>query len=164
MPWTPYAELDRLLAELVADVRAALGDNPCGAYLRGPFAIGDADEHSDVDFIVVTQHELSEGEQAAVHELHGRLCERDVEWAQHPEGSYVPAERLRRVDPARAPLFYLDNGARARRRPGRTCTDDARARRGRRDDAVRRPPCRPAVSGTAHVVPARSWILNSGRR
>ena len=65
MPWTPYAELDRLLAELVADVRAALGDNLCGAYLRGPFAVGDADEHSDVDFIVVTQHELSEGEQAA---------------------------------------------------------------------------------------------------
>jgi len=35
MPWTPYAEL-------VADVRAALGDNLCGAYLRGSFAVGDA--------------------------------------------------------------------------------------------------------------------------
>jgi predicted nucleotidyltransferase len=109
---TPYPELDRLLAELVAGARAALGASFCGAYLQGSFALGDADEHSDVDFVVVTHDELLEAEQAALQELHGRLFEREVAWAQHLEGSYAPKERLRRVDPAGAPFFYLDNGAR----------------------------------------------------
>ncbi|HEY6032256.1 MAG TPA: aminoglycoside adenylyltransferase domain-containing protein [Gaiellaceae bacterium] len=109
---TPYPELDRLLAELVAGAQAALGASFCGAYLQGSFALGDADEHSDVDFVVVTHDELSNREQTALQQLHARLYEREVAWAQHLEGSYAPKGRLRRVDPSRAPFFYLDNGAR----------------------------------------------------
>ncbi|MGZ4351943.1 MAG: aminoglycoside adenylyltransferase domain-containing protein [Gaiellaceae bacterium] len=115
---TPFPDLDRLLAELVAGARAALAGNFCGAYLQGSFALGDADEHSDVDFVVVTHDELSDGEQAALQRLHGRLYGREVAWAQHLEGSYAPKERLRRVDPTRAPFFYLDNGARELIRDG----------------------------------------------
>ncbi|HSP72539.1 MAG TPA: aminoglycoside adenylyltransferase domain-containing protein, partial [Gaiellaceae bacterium] len=109
---TPYPELDRLLAELVAGAQDALDASFCGAYLQGSFALGDADEHSDVDFVVVIHDELSNGEQTALQQLHARLYEREVAWAQHLEGSYVPKGRLRRVDPSRAPFFYLDNGAR----------------------------------------------------
>jgi hypothetical protein len=31
--------------------------------------------------------------------------------AQHLEGSYIPRERLRHVDPSRSPFLYLDKGA-----------------------------------------------------
>ena len=109
---TPFPDLDRLLAELVAGAQAALGAGFCGAYLQGSFALGEGDEHSDVDFVVVTRDEPTAAEQAALQELHGRLFERPGPWARHLEGSYAPLGTLRRVDPSGAPFFYLDNGAR----------------------------------------------------
>jgi predicted nucleotidyltransferase len=51
---TAFPDLNEVLRELVSSVQAILGENFCGAYLQGSFAVGDADEHSDVDFIVVT--------------------------------------------------------------------------------------------------------------
>jgi hypothetical protein len=53
---TAYPELNATLAELVAGATSILGENFCGAYLQGSFAIGDADEHSDVDFLIVTHN------------------------------------------------------------------------------------------------------------
>lgn len=111
MSATPYPDLNAVLDELVAGARTVLGGNFCGAYLLGSFALGDADEHSDVDFLVVTEEELDDVQVDALRELHRRLFRLDVAWAQHLEGSYVSTGILRRVDPARTPLLYLDNGA-----------------------------------------------------
>ncbi len=108
---TDYPELNDVLQELVAEVRTILGDNFCGAYLQGSFAIGDADEHSDVDFIVATNGEITGEQLAALQSMHKRLYALDSPWAQHLEGSYVPKHALRHVDPARSPYWYLDNGA-----------------------------------------------------
>ena len=44
--------------------------------------------------------------------LHAAIYELPVAWAQHLEGSYIPKDLLRHVDPARTPCLYLDNGAR----------------------------------------------------
>ena len=57
---TPYPELNSVLEELVASVKAALGEAFVGAYLQGSFAVGDFDRHSDVDFIIVVSHELGD--------------------------------------------------------------------------------------------------------
>jgi hypothetical protein len=73
--------------------------------------VGDADRHSDVDFIVVTHDEVTGEQETQLQAMHKRLFELDVSWAQHLEGSYVPKESLRRTDPARRPYLYLDNGA-----------------------------------------------------
>jgi len=108
---TDYPDLNEILGELVESVQTILAENFCGAYLQGSFAVGDADEHSDVDFIVVTEDEVSDEQRAALQAMHQRLYEIDVPWAQHLEGSYVPKERFRRIDPSRAPFVYLDNGA-----------------------------------------------------
>nr|MBA2383075.1 DUF4111 domain-containing protein [Actinomycetota bacterium] len=108
---TPYPDLNAVLRELVAGSRTLLGGNFCGAYLVGSFALGDADEHSDVDFLVVADEELDDVQVAGLQELHRRLHGLGVAWAQHLEGSYIRRELLRRVDPARTPLLYLDNGA-----------------------------------------------------
>ena len=109
---TPFSDLNGVLAELVRGVQAALAANVCGVYLVGSFAVGDADRHSDVDFLVVTERQVSQAEEAALQALHGRVHDLPAAWAQHLEGSYVPKEALRRVDPGRQPLLYLDNGAR----------------------------------------------------
>src|SRR6266496_1872738 len=108
---TIYPELNEVLAELVTGAQEILGESFYGAYLQGSFAVGDADEHSDVDFLVVIEDEVSDEQAAALQAMHQRIYTRETPWAQHLEGSYITRERLRRVDPSHAPLLYLDNGA-----------------------------------------------------
>ncbi len=108
---TAYPELNAVLGELVAGARGILAENFRGAYLQGSFALGEADEHGDVDFIVVTHDEVGEGQVALLQQLHRRIYAIEIPWAQHLEGSYVPEGRLRRVDPSRSSFLYLDNGA-----------------------------------------------------
>ena len=108
---TSFEDLNGLLDEFVDGVREILGANFVGAYLVGSFAVGDADEHSDVDWIVATDGEVTSKQEARLGELHARLYALETPWAQHLEGSYVPKERLRRVDPERSPFLFLDNGA-----------------------------------------------------
>jgi predicted nucleotidyltransferase len=109
---TIYPELNGVLREFVSSAQTILAENFCGAYLQGSFAVGGADEHSDVDFIVVIHDSLSGEQVAALQAMHERLYALDVPWAQHLEGSYVPRNSLRHVDPARTPYLYLDNGSR----------------------------------------------------
>jgi len=108
---TPFDDLNRLLVELVAGAKEILGDSFCGAYLQGSFAVGDADIHSDVDFIVVSEDDVTPEQQAELQALHQTLYGLPTSWAQHLEGSYIPRKVLRRPDPDHRPLLYLDNGA-----------------------------------------------------
>jgi hypothetical protein len=108
---TIYPELNAVLRELVSSARTILAENFCGTYLQGSFAVGDGDVHSDVDFIVVTQDEVGAAQLTALQTMHKRIYSLDVPWAQHLEGSYIPANSLRRLDPSRRPYLYLDNGS-----------------------------------------------------
>jgi predicted nucleotidyltransferase len=110
-PPTAFPELNAVLDEFVASVEAILGENLFGVYLQGSFAVGGADEHSDVDFIVVTDDEVGESQLSELQAMHKRLYGLESSWAQHLEGSYVPKDELRRVDPERREYLYLDNGA-----------------------------------------------------
>ena len=106
---TGFSELDKLLADFVAGLRTVLGDNFTGAYLTGSFAIGDADVHSDVDWLVVTERALTAEETDALNAMHAQLYTRDTHWAQHLEGSYAPRDELRRPGLEKWP--FLDNGS-----------------------------------------------------
>jgi hypothetical protein len=108
---TPFDDLNQLLVKLVVGAKEVLGDSFRGAYLQGSFAVGGADAHSDVDFIVVTKDEVTPGQQAELQALHQALHALPTPWARHLEGSYIPQEVVRRPDPVRSPLLYLDNGA-----------------------------------------------------
>lgn len=109
---TAYDDLNAVLARFVDDARGVLGANFAGAYLVGSFALGDADEHSDVDFLVVTAGEVSDEQLAGLQALHRGIHDLEVSWAKHLEGSYVPRDRFRTLDPGRGPFLFLDNGAR----------------------------------------------------
>ena len=108
---TAFPDLNAVLRELVGAARLVLGENFCGAYLQGSFATRFADIFSDVDFIVVTHEELSGEQEAGLQAMHRRIYMLETPWAQHLEGSYVPASRLRRMDWSRSPFLYLDNGS-----------------------------------------------------
>lgn len=85
---TPYPELNSVLRDLVDSVQTVLSNNFVGAYLQGSFAVGDFDLHSDVDFIIVTEEELSQVEVQALQILHEHIYCIDIPWAQHLEGFY----------------------------------------------------------------------------
>lgn len=110
---TPYHELNLVLLELVVGIWEILKENFIGAYLQGSFAVGDFDQHSDVDFIIVIKNELSENEIFALQQLHGRIYSFLSPWAQHLEGSYFPKEVLQNSSRKGEKLWYLDNGSRS---------------------------------------------------
>jgi hypothetical protein len=111
MPDTGFPELDELLEQFTAAVSETLGEGLVGLYLQGSFALGDADEHSDVDWIAVTDDELTPDQVSALQELHASFYARETPWAQHLEGSYFPKARIRLIEPSPAELWFLDNGS-----------------------------------------------------
>jgi hypothetical protein len=110
---TPCSELNRVLRDVVDSVQAVLSNNFVGAYLQGSFAVGDFDLHSDVDFIMVTEEELSDEEVHCLQGVHERIYCLDIPWALHLEGSYFPKEVLRYYTYSGGQLWYLDHGSRS---------------------------------------------------
>ncbi len=92
-------------------MQEALGANFVGAYLQGSFAVGNFDAHSDCDFIIVTEEELSAGEVAVLRGVHERIFGLDIVWAQHLEGSYFPKLVLRHYACSGGQLWYVDHGS-----------------------------------------------------
>jgi Domain of unknown function (DUF4111) len=109
---TAFPELNTVLSALVSGIQATLGDALLGVYLQGSFALGAGDADSDVDFIAVLRHAVPDAAVPALQALHGRLYDLESNWAKHLEGSYFPADLLRRPDPDRTELLFLDNGSR----------------------------------------------------
>lgn len=108
---TPFDELNDVLERLVESAQAALGDSFTGAYLQGSFAVGDFDCHSDVDFIVAIEQDLSESQLEALQKMHPRLYRLESAWAQHLEGSYFPKETMRDYAQSGGNIWYLDHGS-----------------------------------------------------
>ena len=110
---TPYPDLNAVLQELVESIQAVLGNDLLAAYLQGSFAVGDYDLHSDVDFIVAIDKELSDNQIRALQIMHERIYNLDCEWARHLEGSYFPKDILKDHSQRGKQLWYLDNGSRS---------------------------------------------------
>ncbi|NND85389.1 MAG: DUF4111 domain-containing protein [Acidimicrobiia bacterium] len=111
MDATPNPELNGVLAELVGRTRDALGDALVGIYLQGSFALGDHDEHSDVDFIAVVDQGLEARAVAALTAMHEEIFTLPSEWARHLEGSYFPRDVLAHHGRSGEPVWYLDHGS-----------------------------------------------------
>ncbi len=108
---TPYPQLNEVLDELVERLSEILAGKLVGVYLQGSFALGDFDEHSDVDHIVVLQEELSPPEVEALQLMHPQIYGLGPEWAKHLEGSYFPVAVLEDLERRGEDLWYLDHGA-----------------------------------------------------
>lgn len=108
---TPYPDLNDVLHEMVAGIRTVLDANFVGAYLQGSFAVGDFDEHSDVDWIVIIRDDMTEAQVAGLQALHPRIYDLPCPWAQHLEGSYFPQAVWRDYTQAGGDVWYLDHGS-----------------------------------------------------
>lgn len=108
---TPYPELNAVLQELVESLQAVLSDNFIAICLQGSFAVGDFDRHSDVDFIVAIEEQLTDTQLHSLQSMHERIYNLESGWAQHLEGSYFPKNVLRDYAQSGGQLWYLDNGS-----------------------------------------------------
>ncbi len=111
---TKFKDLNALLADFTAGHKEILGDNLIGLYLQGSAAVGDMDEHSDVDFIGVLKQDIDGPLLEELREFNRQIFDRrpDIFWAEHLEGSYYPIEVLQDFSAVDYKLLYLDNGAR----------------------------------------------------
>jgi predicted nucleotidyltransferase len=108
---TPFQELNHVLKILVCGLEDSLGKSLIGVYLQGSFALGDYDEHSDVDFIVVLEGSLPSNQVKDLQVLHDRVYHVGLGWAKHLEGSYFPLDILTDFSRRGSELWYLDNGS-----------------------------------------------------
>lgn len=94
------------------EIAAELGENLVGIYLIGSIASGDFDADSDVDYLVVTNTELTEANMEPLQEIQKKIHEVDCYPAKHLEGSYISIGDLNdwRIV-GRKKLFYFDNGS-----------------------------------------------------
>jgi len=107
-----YPELASVLQRFVAGVQNALGSNFLGAYLVGSLATGDFDLDSDVDFLILTNAELSEAEVLSLQKTHVDIHALGCYPAEHLEGAYISTELLNRTDLVGVePLWFVDNGS-----------------------------------------------------
>jgi predicted nucleotidyltransferase len=108
----PYPELRLVLEKLVESVQNALKSNFVGAYLVGSLATGDFDLDSDVDFLIITNSELSDAEVRSLQEMHVQIHGLGCYPAEHLEGSYISKDLLKRPDLVGVQqLWYVDNGS-----------------------------------------------------
>jgi len=106
-----YPELNDVLQELISSLKAILEEEFLGAYLQGSFALGDYDRHSDVDFVIVTESELTDNHVLPLQVMHAHIFKLDSSWTQHLDGSYFPKGALRNPPEPGKKLWYLDNGS-----------------------------------------------------
>jgi len=104
---TEFAELNELLADLTGRARQILGDSFVGAYLQGSFAVGDADMHSDCDFLIPVNASITPRQEAALRVLHDEIPTRDGHWTKHLEGSYPRLEELSSLEGLGARWLYV---------------------------------------------------------
>lgn len=112
IPEHPYPELRKVLNTFVDEVTAELRENLVGIYLIGSLASGDFDLDSDVDFLVVTNTELTEANMKSLQDIQTKIYDIDCYPAKHLEGSYISISDLNNWDiVGEKKLYYFDNGS-----------------------------------------------------
>ena len=107
---TQFPELNELLRDLTERAADILGDNFVGAYLQGSFAVGDADMHSDCDFLIPVHGPITPDQEAGLRALHDEIPTRQGHWPHHLEGSYPVTDELRTLGGLGRPWLYVDHG------------------------------------------------------
>lgn len=112
IPTRPYPELREVLNVFANEIAAELKENLIGLYLVGSIASGDFDLDSDVDFLVVTNTELTEADMKPLQDIQIKIHDIDCYPAKHLEGSYISISDLNNWSVVgKKKLYYFDNGS-----------------------------------------------------
>jgi hypothetical protein len=110
VPFTAYEEANNVLEALLPAIRAIVGSHFIGMYLFGSLTYGGFDRSSDVDYIVVTEEELTAKEFEELKDMHRSIAGMDNWCATQLEGHYTPRQALREFVPERALYYFINRG------------------------------------------------------
>ena len=108
--FTPFPEVNTVLQDLLIGIQHVLGNQLVGMYLEGSLASGDFDEDSDIDFVAVTNDNVSENDFLELKKLHERINLLDTKWSTNLEGSYISQYAIRCFDPKHANFPNIERG------------------------------------------------------
>ncbi|MBN1874587.1 MAG: DUF4111 domain-containing protein [Anaerolineae bacterium] len=112
IPNDPYPELRDVLDTFVTEISTVLAEHLIGIYLVGSLASGDFDADSDVDFLVVTDTELTGTQISSLQDIQRKIYRMDCYPAKHLEGSYISLSDLNNWETVgEKELYYFDNGS-----------------------------------------------------
>ena len=107
---TPFADVNHLLQVLFERQQTILGGHIIGMYLDGSLTSGDFDQDSDIDFVLVTDGEITPDLFSTLQAMHDQIATLDSIWAIQLEGSYLPAYAIQRYDPAHTLYPNIERG------------------------------------------------------
>ena len=108
---TPYPEVNSLVQVLLTEGQAVLGCHLVAMYLDGSLTSGDFDQDSDIDFVVVSDEDVSGPLFVALQAMHERIAALDTRLAIQLEGSYLSRHAIRRFDPEHALHPNIERGS-----------------------------------------------------
>ncbi len=115
---TPYDDVNRVLRDFAGGICSVLGSQFVGMYVYGSLVLGDFDPAaSDIDFLVVTDGELSERSFAALAEMHARFAQGRSSWANRIEAAYIPRQALNHAPPTAGRYPQVEKGTQLFRAP-----------------------------------------------
>ncbi len=96
MSITMYPDIDEILAQLLSEMQAVLGQKLLGLYLYGSLVSGDFDHDiSDLDMLAVIASNLDEQAAAALQHMHEDFARRHPQWENRIEVQYFSTKGLK---------------------------------------------------------------------
>ena len=115
---TPNADINNVLQGFVVDIQSILRDQFVGLYLYGSLALGDFDPlTSDIDFIVLTQKEITDHQFTALCELHAHFDQNNSTWGKKIEAAYIPLDAFHHHPTASSLYPQIEKGTVLTRTP-----------------------------------------------
>ena len=110
-PLQAHPAAAEILADLLRDILAVLGDKLAGFYVYGSFATGDfIDGISDLDTTALLKEELDQEDLARLDGMHTAFADRHPAWRDRIETQYVSASALRTFRTVRHPMANISPG------------------------------------------------------
>jgi len=92
---TPYAEVNELVALLLAQIKSIFGQKLVGLYLYGSLVTGDFDpECSDIDLVAALSSDIDEQECDQLRKMHNDFAQQHRQWDDRIEVVYLSANAL----------------------------------------------------------------------
>jgi hypothetical protein len=108
---TPFADVNGVLGNVLAQIQALLGSHFQGMYLVGSLALGDFDPRSsDIDFVVVTDIDIGDDLFDRLHDIHAQFAAGSSPWAHKIEAIYVSYATLHHGAPSASHYPQIEKG------------------------------------------------------
>lgn len=115
---TPYPDVNVVLRDFVDHNQSILGNHFLGFYIYGSLALGDFDPYnSDIDFIVVTDIDISDDFFNPLQEMHAQFDASHSPWSRKVEAAYIPKDVLNQSTPTSATYLQIEKGSTLFRAP-----------------------------------------------